>query len=242
MTWQVKRMPSRSRSRGVKRARRSSSVMSRSIALGREKGRGKRKYRGAHMPSLNTHSYSRYALNPEMISCTGATEVGSIQFTLDEVAGHAEFVAMYDQYKISKVVMKVQLVNNPDHIEILNSSSVTNSSNWFPKFWYIRDYDGGGSDTIAQLKERQGAKFFILKPNMVKRIAIKPMVTVQTYRTATTTGYSPKKLFIDMANGTDVPHYGLNYVVDMLGQNPVDTAPYVIRIEYQYFFTCKGAR
>lgn len=200
-----------------------------------------KKFRGAHMPSLNMHCYSRYALNPLMVSVSSTTSVASINWTFDQVAGYSEFVSMYDQYKISKVIMRVQLVNNPDASAGLNSASGT-TTNWFPKFWYVRDYDGGGSDTISQLKERQGAKFFVLKPNVVKNIVIRPMVTVQTYRTSTTTGYSPKKLYIDMANGTDVPHYGLNYVVDCLGQDPSDTFPFVVRFEYKFYFACKGAR
>jgi len=197
------------------------------------------------MPSLNLHHYSRFTLNPLMISCAGTTEVGSLQFTLDQIAGFSEFVAMYDQYKLMKVVLSVQLVNNPDSTWDLNAnhtSAANNGTNWFPKFWYIRDYDGGGSDTMTQIKERQGVKFFVLKPNMTKSIVIRPMATVQTYRTATSTGYSPKKLWIDMANGTDVPHYGLNYIVDALGQDPNDTYPFVVRVERKFYFACKGAR
>jgi len=197
---------------------------------------------GSRMPSLNLHHYSRFTLDPLMISCTGTTEVGSLQFTLDQIAGFSEFVAMYDQYKLMKVVLNIQLVNNPEHIQVLNNGGVTNSTNWFPKFWYIRDYDGGGSDTMTQLKERQGAKFFVLKPNMTKTITISPMATIQTYRTATSTGYSPKRIWIDIANGTDVPHYGLNYIVDALGQNPTDSIPFIVRIERKFYFACKGAR
>jgi len=197
------------------------------------------------MPSLNLHHYSRYTLNPLMISCATTTEVGSLQFTLDQIAGFSEFVAMYDQYKLLKVVLSIQLVTNPNAAYPLGStiSSVTvNPSNYFPKFWYIRDYDGGGSDTMTQIKERQGAKFFVLKPNVTKSITIRPMATVQTYRTSTSTGYSPKRLWIDMANGTDVPHYGLNYIVDALGQDPSDTYPFVVRMERKFYFACKGAR
>jgi len=180
-----------------------------------------------------------------MISCAGTTEVGSLQFTLDQIAGFSEFVAMYDQYKLMKVVLNIQLVNNPDSLQYPGAPTLLGNGQptcWYPKFWYIRDYDGGGSDTMTQIKERQGAKFFVLQPNRTKSIVIRPMATVQTYRTATSTGYSPKRLWIDIANGTDVPHYGLNYIVDALGQDPENAYPFVIRVERKFYFACKGVR
>jgi len=150
---------------------------------------------------------------------------------------------MFDSFKITKAVVKMQLITNPDSTWALNTNSGANQqSNWFPKFWYIKDYDGGSADSLAQIKERQGVKYFVLRPNKTYSLPISPMVAVQTYRTSTTTGYAPKRLFLDMANGTDVPHYGMNYVIDALGEDPSNTYPFRIRYEVQYFFTCKDVR
>jgi len=150
---------------------------------------------------------------------------------------------MFDQFKITKAIVHLQLITNPDSAYALNVGGAAGQiSNWFPKFWYIKDYDGGSADSLAQIKERQGVKFLVLRPNKTYRIPVSPMVAVQTYRTVSTTGYAPKRLYLDMANGTDVPHYGLNYVVDALGLDPDNTYPFKIRYEIKFYFTCKDVR
>ncbi len=50
------------------------------------------------------------------------------------------------------------------------------------------------------------------------------------YQTTTTTCYGPKRLFIDMANGKDVLHYCLHYIVDTLGIDPIDVYPFKIQV------------
>jgi len=191
--------------------------------------------------SLNVHRFSRFSTAAD-ITCNGTTQTGQWFFKFDDILGHAEFGAMFDSFKITKCVVNLQLITNPDSIFAQNTTTTYQASNWFPKFWYIRDYDGGSADSLAQIKERQGVKFFVLRPNKTYKIAISPMVAVQTYRTATTTGYAPKRLFLDMANGTDVPHYGVNYVVDALGLDPDNTYPFKIRYEIKFYFTCKDVR
>ena len=149
---------------------------------------------------------------------------------------------MFDNFRIDYVIMKMQLITNPDANTLNNVNSTFNSNNWFPKLWYIRDYDGGGSETLSSIKERQGVSFFVLKPNKEYSIKIMPKVAVQTYRTSTTTGYAPKRLFLDFVNGLDVPHYGLKTVFDTLGVDPSDSTGFQVRWEVKYYFTCKDVR
>jgi len=235
-------MPSRSRSRGrpAKRGRRSPSVQVwKYPSRSRSAARRKRKVRIS-----GTHSFTRYATESVTKQCTGVTQAWAEEFTFDKVAGYTEFTALFDQYKINSVTIAIQLINNPDAAYPFNGtgSSVTiNPTNWFPKLWYIRDYDGGSADTFAAMKERQGVKFCVLKPNVIKRFVIKPKCLIQTYRTATSTGYAPKTLSIDLAN-VDVPHYGMNFLIDTLNVDPQDTYPFNVRIEYKYNFTLSGVR
>jgi len=191
--------------------------------------------------SLNTHSFSRYT-TAATISCNSTTQTGQFFFKFDDILNHTEFGAMFDSFKITKAIVKMQLITNPDASVATNDTTINQVTNWFPKFWYIKDYDGGSADSLAQIKERQGVKYIVLRPNKVISIPVIPKVAVQTYRTTTTTGYAPKRLYLDMANGTDVPHYGMNYVIDTLGIDPNNTYPFQIRYEVQYFFTCKDVR
>lgn len=160
---------------------------------------------------------------------------------LTDVLSYSEFTAMFDQYKILQVDFKIQMITNPDSTADVNVNNVTNSVNWYPKIWYIRDYDSGGSDTLAQIKERVGVKFFVMRPNKEYTIKIKPKVLLQTYKTLTATGYTPKQCWIDCVDN-NVPHYGLNAVIDCLGLNPIDANGFRFRIEPKFHLAFKGVR
>lgn len=250
----------RSMTRNVRRrvyaspsARRSASLMSRST---RRKSRSVSSVRSApsrsitlsnrSYGSLDRHAFSRYSEAGE-ISCSTTSASADYVFKLTDVINYSEFTTLFDQYKILKVVFKIQMITNPDSANPLNvaaSSTTTyynNPTNWFPKFWYIRDYDSGSSETISSIKERQGAKFFVMKPNKEYSIALKPMVQVQTYKTSVSTGYAPKRLWLDIAD-TSVPHYGLKTVIDCLGLDPNDTYPFKFRYETKFYLGFKGVR
>jgi hypothetical protein len=62
-----------------------------------------------------------------------------------------------------------------------------------------------------------------MRQNKEYSITLLPAVAVQTYKTSRLTGYGPKPMFLDMAGGQSVPHYGLNLVTDCFGLNPADT-------------------
>jgi hypothetical protein len=111
-------------------------------------------------------------------------------------------------YKIEKVIVKIQLINNPDAAIMPNNNpaATNNLNNFYPKIWYIRDDDDAAAETLLSIKERVGVKCKVMRPNQILNIVIKPKVAVQTYKTATATGYGPKRMFIDCANA-DVPHY-----------------------------------
>lgn len=195
--------------------------------------------------SLNTHRFSRYT-SAATLEVTSTTQTDERQFKFEDLLGYSEFTALFDSYRIDKVVMMIQLVSNPDAFGPTNTSTPGQNAtaNFYPKWWYIRDYDGGGADSLAAIKERQGVKCFVLRPNVIKRIVIRPKVLIQAYYSSVSAGYLQQKgksMFVDMAN-TAVPHYGLNSVVDCNGIDPVDTYPFKIRYEFKFFFTCKDVR
>jgi len=190
--------------------------------------------------SLDYHRFTRYG-DAVTTTTTSVSEPLTYSWSLTDVLSYAEFTAMFDQYKIVAVDFKIQMISSPDASNLPNSTSSTNSVNWFPKLWYIRDYDGGGSDTLAQIKERVGVKFFVMRPNKAYNIRISPKVLFQTYKTLTSTGYSPKKGWIDCADN-NVPHYGLNAVIDCLGLDPTDATGFRFRIEPKFHLAFKGVR
>lgn len=197
--------------------------------------------RGRLGGNYNEHSFKRYC-DALPVDITGTTYQLGLVFKLEDVKGEADFADLYDRYMLTTVVLRFKLVTNPDSTRTQFSNQDWQTTNWFPKLWYCPDYDDNSSETLAQLKERSQTKCKVLRPNKIIKIAIKPAVTIQTYRTATSTGYAPKwKQWIDMAN-RDVPHYGMKFVVDCCGQDPLDTYPFKLEIDRQYYFTCKDVR
>jgi len=244
------RSRSRSRSRQGRFARPAARV-ARSASLGRSLSRSRSSVRSAvsrtssrsmGLMRRNMHSFRRYC-DALPVDITGTQYNLGLVFKLEDVKGVADFADLYDRYKLTTCVLRFKLVTNPDSSWVLNGpNSAGQVSNWFPKLWYCPDYDDNTAETLNELKERAKTKCVVLRPNKIIKIVVKPAVTVQTYRTATSTGYAPTwNQWIDMAN-RDVPHYGLKFVVDCCGIDPNDTYPFKLEIDRQYYFTCKDVR
>lgn len=194
--------------------------------------------------SLNVHSFSRYAGdNTASIVTISTLQLSNNHvFTFNQLINFAEFANLFDQYMITKVIVTYQLITNPDASNVLNlAGNNPTPTNWFPTVWSITDYDDNSSENISQLKERIGVRNRILMPNKKLKYVVRPKMLVQTYRTATTTGYAPRRMFVDMS-ATDIPHYGLKTCFDTGGQDPSDTYPFLVKQEFKYYFTCRNVR
>lgn len=233
MRSRTKRSRSRSKTRSSKRFK----SMSTRRTFRRSRVRSSKRY-------LNVHKYSRHndSTYDTSISCSTLSAGAAVNFQLQKIVNPTEFSALYDRYMITRVIAHVQLITNPDAVVPTNSSippTTQQVTNWYPTFWYCADYDDDNTPSLDDLKQRTKTKCFVLRPNKMYKIAIKPAVNVQTYATAVATGYAPKwNTWIDMAQLT-VPHYGLKCVVDTNGLDPNDTYPFVVKIRYKYYFTCK---
>lgn len=207
----------------------------------------KRVKRGLRRPSLNCHSFRRWG-TVERYDLTGSAALnGAMVFSLSDMPGVAEFEALYDRYMITAVVLRFRIINNPDSVLMLNNNNqsaslVYQTTNWFPRLFYCPDYDDNNAETLSALRERAKTKMKVLRPNMYFKAVIKPAVTVQTYYTTVSAGYAPKwKQWIDMSQSS-VPHYGMKWVLDTSGINPLAGQPMKLEIEKQYYFKCKDVR
>lgn len=191
--------------------------------------------------SRNCHSFKRFTADTR-VNTTGTTSSHAIEYLFQNIINPNDFADLYDRYMITCVVHKFRLVNNPNSTWRIVDANAQNGTNWFPKLWYCPDYDDSATETLQELQQRAKTKCMVLQPNKQYKVVVKPAVTVQTYRTTTTTGYAPKwKQWIDMGQ-RDVPHYGLKFVVDTSAQDPVDTNPFIVEYTTQYFFKCKDVR
>lgn len=200
--------------------------------------------RGWASRTLNTHRFSRYAATaayPNM-TVSGIESSTSHVFALQDIVNADEFGALFDQYRIDKVIVTYQLLNNPSAANALNTlGNNPSGTNWYPTVWSMVDYDDAATTNIEEMKQRIGVKRQIMRPDKIIRFIVRPKLQVQVYKTALTTGYAPKSMFVDMTT-RDISHYGLKTVIDTSGLDPNDSYPFVIRQTRQYFFTCKNVR
>lgn len=186
----------------------------------------------------NIHRFCRWTV-PTVVTMTGATSEQPLVWSFDNLINKDDFTTLYDRYRIDYVRVRAQLMTNPDASNFVNSA-LPNYTNWFPKLWWCPDYDDGAQETLDDLKQRAKTRCIILRPNQFYKFGVKPAILAQTYRTAVSTGYTPKwKQWIDMAQ-TNVPHYGIKCVIDGSALDPLQD--FRVQFDCQVYFTCKDVR
>lgn len=221
------------------------------------KGR-KRIYRKKGMSSMmkrvglnadTIYRFTRYSVPLSLVQATTAVQtIPFVQtFALDQVQNHGEFVTLFDLYKIEKVDYYIQLLTNPD-VPANQATALTNpnQASWYPTLWYIQDYDDLVVPTLASIKEKQGVKRKVLKPNEIIKFSIVPKFQKATYQLAPvppavvgTLGYGPATGFLD-CNDNVVPHFGFKGCVDFHGLN-INTQ-WNIEVNAKYHLAFKGAQ
>lgn len=225
-----RKYPFGSRSRFVRKTlRRSSSVVA------RRPSSSSRVRLSRSIPSRNMHRFVRWTV-PVVNTVSGATSESAFVWTFDNLINKDDFTTLYDRYRIDYIQCRAQLITNPDANNFVNSA-LPNYTNWFPKLWWCADYDDGAQETLDELKQRAKTKCVLLRPNSMYKFGVKPAILAQTYRTAVSTGYSPKwKQWIDMAQ-TNVPHYGIKYVIDAQSLDPLQD--FRVQFDFKVYFSCK---
>ena len=156
------------------------------------KKRPRRTYKKSAKPRLTAgtvYRYTRFSDVEQVIPSTayGAEYGYTPTYTLDKVKAYTDFVSLYDQFKITGVQVRVQMVANPNAIlapgiptgtNINAVTSVVNGENFYPKLWYIEDSDDSGTLSLSALRERQGVKCLVLKPNTELKFYVRPKVLV----------------------------------------------------------------
>ena len=80
--------------------------------------------------SLNVHKFSRYS-TAATVECAGTEARDKFEFKFADVLNYSEFTNLFDQYKIRKGVVCLQLMTNPDSTYALNvGGSVGQMANW----------------------------------------------------------------------------------------------------------------
>lgn len=190
----------RSRSRSVRR-------------FARRSGRFARKFtsRSRINRAVTYHQYRRTFAIEDINDATNGSHK-AYAFKFNQLPNYADFLNMYDAYKIKKIIIRVEPTGTEN--DMVNMSSMSNK--------YIRvvhDYDDSGAlVNESDYFEYQNMKSYAAVGKAF-RIVLYPRIAGLTYRTESTLGQSQvKSRFIDMAM-QDVPHYGIKIYFPGIGRN-----------------------
>lgn len=129
----------------------------------------------------------------------------ALQFRMGDVANSTELQNVFDKYKITSALIKVQTTLNTAQ---QNTVPV-------PFIDYVVDKDDWTPTTVADFREKMGTKtkyFGSNRPSI--SMAVRPVPAAEVYNSLTFTAYAVpgRAPYLNMAY-PDVPHYGIKGVI-----------------------------
>lgn len=143
----------------------------------------------------------------------GATEVvGAIAFQLSDLDQVSTLSALFDQYRIDRVLLRISTKN-----QNVNLAQIASPNQAYPTMRVVCDFDDATAPaSTSDLQQYDSCTD--LGPGNSMDIVIEPAVTKAVYASGAFSGYtveSSSDQWLDIAN-TSVPHYGVKFAVAAL--------------------------
>lgn len=130
----------------------------------------------------------------------------SMTFAFNQIANQAEFVNLFDAYKIHKAIVRI----SPNGTIAQSATSQT-----LPYIEWLNDHDDAAAPTVTQFRERMGVrtKFFSGTSNSTT-LVVQPKVAFPVYNALGGNSFAIpyRPTWLNMAN-TSVPHYAIKGVI-----------------------------
>jgi len=170
------------------------------------------------------------------ISQTGATAVyGQLAFELQDLDQVSSFTSLFDQYRIDKVHV-IFRTRNPGTF-VANTSTANQG---IPSVLVVIDRDDATVLTsLAAAREYDNVTEFSAEQSC--SVMLEPSVTPAMYAVGSFSGYAVARtgIWLDAAN-TNIPHYGLKFVITAL--NSSTTSSWFWDIECYYYLSFRNVR
>lgn len=146
---------------------------------------------------------------------TTGSQVASTQFKLDDIAATSDFTALFDNYRIVKVLYRWVLRRDPNQ-------TITNPST-YPRIMWMHDFNDSPISTFGELRQAANLReaFFNENNTKTKWYTLKPATLGIAYQTSiplsTTSPVWGK--WLDTRYAPSVPYYGIKYGFDGLFVN-----------------------
>lgn len=172
------------------------------------------------------HSFKRSSYNAAYQTVTTADIGGSFAFNLNLVPSAAEFTALFDQYRIDKIVWTLMPRGN---------SGEQGTNNLNTKVFSVLDYDDDTAPTsLNTLLQYPGVKCTKLAYDHKR--TIRPKFATTQYRSLTTSAYGARSGWLD-CDYSDVPHYGIKFWIQGPG-----SGTQIIDLKTDFYLSFKGVR
>lgn len=138
---------------------------------------------------------------------------GTATFQLTDLQANSEFTAMFDQYKLVKVLYRWVITRNTDF-------TPTQGNRGFPvRILWCHDFNDSAPISSAEMMQRAGMREIYMQGDEIptsRWYTLNPALLVVGYESATASSYTPKwRQWIDTAS-SGTPHYGLKWHVSNL--------------------------
>jgi len=167
-------------------------------------------------------------INANNLSATN----GATYYALDQVPGYAEFTALFDQYRITKVIHRFFPISKAFTQTNVASGGAINVP---PRFITAVDFDDSTTAAFNDLRQYSTAEVVSCQTPVTR--VIKPCVSTVVYESVGSSGYAPKSDVWISTNDPTVPHYGIKWSI---GQNTASGADnvfgYVPEVEFHLEF------
>lgn len=179
----------------------------------------------------DTHFFRRFAYKTTINGDVSRTAKGALTFAIQDVPGLSDFTSLFDYYKISGVKLRFTTLLDP------TSQAAGNS--FYPKLYTAIDLDDDTPPTSSDdLRQRANCKIHWLQPNRSYDIFLRPRYLKNVYISGVSTGYEiGKQTWLDLSN-TNIPHYGLKFVIENLANDLGQS----VQVEATYYIAMRGTR
>lgn len=152
-------------------------------------------------------------------------------FQLSQMPNYSEFTALFDKYKICKVVWTIMFHCN---------TAPMNGNSILPLLHVCSDDDDANvPGGLAEIQQRSNVKRRVLGTTTIFKYVVRPKLASAIYNTATSTGYAIKSGYVN----TDYPnaeHYGIKGIINNLWLTTNNNV--AITIEPVYYLAMKEVK
>lgn len=175
------------------------------------------------------------SINSRFIQQVNVPTYNGVYFKLSDLPNYAEFTALFDQYRITRISISFLPMSNCNILSAITSSDTGNPG----IFGTVLDFDDANAPTtLAELQQYQTFSYQPAVTRRVHRRSFKPRIASAVYAGAFTSFANMKDIWIDVAS-PNVQYYGLKYYMD---QYDAITTPQIYQVMATYYVQFRQVR